>query len=119
MEVSPRVCTVTWLREPSGYRLFFNRDELRSRLEAEPPRRHEGRAADGAAVAFLAPVDGDHGGTWIAANEHGVTVGLVNGYRRADASAPADVRSRGLLVRDLAGCRSVREGGGRRSRGGP
>ena len=103
------MCTVTWLREASGYRLFFNRDELRSRLEAEPPRQAEGLAPDGEAVGFLAPVDGDHGGTWIAANEHGVTVGLVNGYRRADASAPADVRSRGLLVRDLAACRTVRE----------
>lgn len=103
------MCTVTWLREPSGYRLFFNRDELRARLEAEPPRRAEGPTANGGPTAFLAPVDGDHGGTWIAANEHGVTVGLVNGYRRADATAPADVRSRGLLVWDLAACRSVRE----------
>lgn len=104
-----RMCTVTWHRADPGYELFFNRDELRTRLEAEPPRRREARAADGGTVAFLAPADGDHGGTWIAVNEHGVTVGIVNGYRTADAAAPPDVRSRGLLVSDLAPARTVRE----------
>jgi hypothetical protein len=34
---------------------------------------------------------------------------VVNGYRAADASAPAEVRSRGLLVLDLAPRRTVRE----------
>jgi hypothetical protein len=90
------VCTVTWLRREDGYDLLFNRDELKSRAEAAPPTR---RQTDG--TAWMAPVDGDFGGTWIATNEHGLTVGLLNGYRRRDTS-PEPKRSRGLLVTDLA-----------------
>ncbi len=95
------MCTATWLHRPGGYDLLFNRDELKSRAEADPPRRQEG---DG--TAWLAPVDGDFGGTWIATNAFGVTVALLNGYHRADAEA-AERRSRGLLVLDLAPARDA------------
>ena len=33
----PGMCTMSWLRNEAGYDLFFNRDEKRSRLPAEPP----------------------------------------------------------------------------------
>jgi len=91
------MCTATWLPTEGGYELLFNRDELKTRSEADPPRRHE---RDG--VAWLAPVDRDAGGSWIATNEHGLSVALLNGYRVADDRHPADFRSRGLLVADLA-----------------
>jgi hypothetical protein len=103
------MCTVTWWRAEDGFRLFFNRDELRSRKEALPPFVQEASAPDGSAVRFLAPVDGDFGGTWVAVNERGLTLGLLNGYRAPDAVERPDTRSRGLLVRDLASCATGRE----------
>lgn len=86
-----RVCTVTWLRHGRGYRLWFNRDELKTRAEALPPRRSQ---AEG--VLYVAPVDPDGGGTWIATSELGLTVAVLNGNRRAD-EAPRPWRSRGEL----------------------
>ncbi len=86
------VCTVTWLREKEGYRLLFNRDELKSRAEARPP---EVRASGGA--RWIAPVDPDGGGTWLATSERGLTIGVLNGVRRAGDDARA-WRSRGELA---------------------
>jgi hypothetical protein len=42
-------------------------------------------------------LDGDFGGTWVAVNEYGITLALVNWYGTGQAG-----RSRGLLVRELA-----------------
>lgn len=90
------MCTVSWIREDHGYHLFCNRDEKRTRKPALPPTI---AARNG--VRFLAPVDGDFGGTWIATNELGVSICLLNA-----GSGPAS-RSRGLLVLDLAPLESV------------
>lgn len=86
------MCTVTWLRDGEGYRLLFNRDELKSRAEARPP---EVRASDG--VRWIAPVDPDGGGTWLATSERGLTIGVLNGNRRADED-DRPWRSRGGLA---------------------
>jgi hypothetical protein len=87
------MCTVTWLFEECGYQLFCNRDEKFTRQPALPPRIQTRDQ-----VRFIAPEDGDHGGAWIATNEFGVTVCLLNG----PASPPPEMsRSRGLLVLDL------------------
>jgi len=87
------MCTVTWIHEDGGYQLFCNRDEKVTRRQATPPSVtvREG-------VRFLAPVDGDFGGTWIATNELGVSLCLLNGGNAHGAMA---ARSRGLLVLDL------------------
>ncbi len=69
------MCTVSWRAARDGYDLFFNRDELHTRAPELPPALSE---RDG--VRFLAPRDGDHGGTWLAVNEHGLTVCLLNDY---------------------------------------
>lgn len=82
------MCTVSWLHQIDGYTLLCNRDEKKTRLLATPPAL---RAAQGA--QYLAPADGDHGGTWIAVNEFGMTLCLLNGKPR-----PAGSRSRGLLL---------------------
>ncbi|MGQ0720731.1 MAG: NRDE family protein [Candidatus Eiseniibacteriota bacterium] len=103
------MCTATWLRTDSGYELFFNRDELRARGEARPPRAREAVRPDGTAVSFLAPEDPDFGGTWIAVNDSGVSLAVLNGFRSADYGVRTDWRSRGLLVIDLAGCRTTGE----------
>jgi hypothetical protein len=90
------MCTATWVRVRGGYEVFFNRDELATRKPALPPAVHEREG-----VRFLAPVDGDAGGTWIGVNERGITVGLANGPRESDAGGGRSLRSRGLLVLDL------------------
>ena len=95
------MCTVTWLATPGGYELFFNRDELRSRLRARSPARGERGG-----VAFIAPMDGNSGGTWLLVNAHGLSVGLLNFYE-ATSRARVDSHgrrwiSRGQLVLDLA-----------------
>jgi hypothetical protein len=69
------MCTVSWTAARDGYELFFNRDELNTRAEESAPTL--GRC-DG--IAFVAPADGERGGTWLLANECGVTVGLLNDY---------------------------------------
>src|SRR5262249_44571147 len=53
-------------------------------------------------VEYMAPVDGDFGGTWIATNDRGLTLTLLNGM-----PGPSS-RSRGLLVLDLISHASVR-----------
>ena len=58
----------------------MNRDERRDCAPARPPRRWRG--ADG---GFTAPVDGDAGGTWIAAKDSGVVLALLN-HQAADDS---------------------------------
>jgi hypothetical protein len=90
------MCTVSWIHEPEGYQLFCNRDEKLTRGQAEPPRL---TVRDG--VHFLAPVDADFGGTWIATNEFGLSLCLLNGVPGPSC------RSRGLLVLDLISLPSV------------
>lgn len=98
------MCTVSWAARPDaeGYDLYFNRDERRTRAPERPPELAE---QDG--VRYLAPADGEAGGTWLAVNELGLTVCLLNGYTETRGPAPAAWRSRGLLVRDLAGMDSA------------
>jgi hypothetical protein len=102
------MCTASWLREAAGYVVFFNRDELRSRPGARPPRRWRRHG-----VSFVAPQDSEGGGTWLAANEWGVTIGLLNLYRAQGApsvrSAGGEFISRGLLMVNLADCASAAE----------
>jgi hypothetical protein len=91
------VCTLTWLHEGDGYRLWFNRDERLERGSELPPA-----VAETPEVRYVAPADSDAGGTWIAANDRGVTVALLNGYRDSRGPERAVWTSRGHLVRELA-----------------
>ncbi len=91
------MCTVTWRLDGSELELFDNRDERRSRAQAEPPRVHRNGKRP-----FLAPVDGDFGGTWISVNDRGLVLCLLNRYLQEGQEARQDYVSRGLLVRDLA-----------------
>ena len=85
----------------------MNRDERRDRAPARPPRRWRG--ADG---GFTAPVDGDAGGTWIAAKDSGVVLALLNHQAPDDSGvvgtpAPGRRISRGLLVDDAGGANAA------------
>lgn len=109
------MCTVSWTHfladvkqdaplGGDGFDLFFNRDEARSRGPEQAPREFESRG-----VRYLAPTDGDAGGTWTCVNEFGLALGLLNGYHPSPADSNAPTISRGLLVRQLAPCASPGE----------
>ena len=88
------MCTVSWVLEDEGYQLLCNRDEKLSRAPALGPQV---QVRDG--VRFIAPVDGDVGGTWIGVNEFGVALAMLNGPPKIGAVPPRT--SRGLLALDL------------------
>jgi len=100
------MCTVSWIHTPRGYHLLSNRDERHTRKPALAPVIHEVGG-----VRFIAPVDGDHGGSWIAVNEFGITFSLVNRYRCGKCSSETKPQppSRGLLLTSLADCCSLQE----------
>ena len=91
------MCTVSWIRDADGYELFCNRDEKRTRALALEP---EITTQDG--VRRIAPTDPHAGGTWIGANEFGITLCLLNG-----PSLPGTFRSRGLILPELLSAGSL------------
>jgi hypothetical protein len=58
-------------------------------------------------VRYIAPIDGNSGGTWIAVNQAGLTACLLNGP--ADGAAPRGRMSRGSIVQSVIGSGSMRE----------
>ena len=90
------MCTVSWLRSADGYVLFCNRDERLTRQPAQGPELRTSRG-----VSFVAPVDGDHGGSWIGVNEFGLTLCLLNRYGLSAPDPGRTYTSRGLLLTDL------------------
>ena len=94
------MCSLSWVRRRDTLIVVMNRDERRDRAPARPPRRWRG-----AAGGFTAPVDGDAGGTWIAAKDSGVVLALLNHQAPDDSGVVGAGRriSRGLLVTALAG----------------
>ena len=100
------MCTLTWLRNHDGYTLVFNRDELKTRQRALAPETY--RAANG--VAYLAPIDTDAGGTWLATNELGITICLLNDYSSPEPKVAQElIQSRGEVVTMLAGTGGLEE----------
>lgn len=88
---------MTWMVKDDGYELFFNRDERVSRSHAELPSIQEVND-----VQYLSPTDTDAGGTWIAANQYGVTVCLLNHYQFEQIATYKQWTSRGEIVRSFA-----------------
>ena len=97
------MCTVSVIATSAMLRLVSNRDEQRTRARAFPPSL---LTFDG--VRVLAPLDPESGGTWIACNELGLAVSLLN-VNPPRPSTVAPPKSRGLIVPQLAGCRSLDE----------
>jgi len=91
------MCTATWLFNDNGYDLFFNRDELNTRKEAIPPILKSIHS-----ISYLSPTDADEGGTWIAVNQFGLSLFLLN-YYHADFNIKQEIKykSRGLIIPDL------------------
>jgi hypothetical protein len=93
------MCTVSWTHQADGYHLLCNRDEQRTRGIATAPGIFELGC-----TRFVAPTDVDHGGTWIAVNEHGLGLCLLNGPRCGPARGG---RSRGFVIPELIWLRSA------------
>ena len=101
------MCTVSWVHTADGYHLFCNRDEKKNRAQGLGPKLQ----ARGW-VRFVAPVDTEFGGTWIAVNEFGVSACLLNGAnltRRFVQNPRKAWRSRGVLLRELIWAQSADE----------
>lgn len=107
------MCTLTWLRGNGTFTLFFNRDEKRDRLPALPPRE---LVRNG--MRLLAAIDGNAGGTWLAVNECGVSVALLNYYDAeiSTIATPSSWRSRGHLVLDMSASENLHEANDRMAR---
>ena len=98
---------MTWLRTLGGYEVFFNRDERLTRKPAALPR-----VMTSGNTRFVAPVDGDFGGSWLAASEHGLALAIENGYTDLDDlthEPPSGFESRGVLLISLIDARSPQE----------
>jgi Transport and Golgi organisation 2 len=98
------MCTVSWVREDDGYVLVCNRDERHTRKPALGPTIAELRG-----VRYIAPVDGDHGGSWIGVNKFGLTLCLLNRYEAALEPVRNEYVSRGLLLTDLLDCTDTKQ----------
>ena len=98
------MCTLSWIPGLDGHVLMVNRDERRTRPAALPPSL---RIVEG--VATLAPTDPEGGGTWVAVNSAGVTLGLANRYHDTLPAERAHRVSRGRLVTALASSSGLEE----------
>jgi len=103
------MCTLSLITGAGGYLLAMNRDERIARGVGELPRIHQLGCTEA-----IYPHDGA-GGTWIAANEHGIGLALLNWNDAASCGVdtrPPDTRnarSRGQLIPALIGSRSLEE----------
>ncbi len=95
------MCTMTWFVHDDGYDLFFNRDERLTRSRALLPtiQHHNNVDRD---ISYISPTDVDAGGTWIATNEHGLTVCLLNHYQFEQIETYKNWTSRGAIVRQFS-----------------
>lgn len=93
------MCTVSWTHQADRHHLLCNRDEQRTRGIATPPAVFERGC-----TRFVAPTDADHGGTWIAVNEYGLGLCVLDGRCRKPARGG---RSRGFVIPELIWHRSA------------
>ncbi|TDO95786.1 NRDE family protein [Marinomonas balearica] len=70
------MCSVTWVTDKSGYQIFFNRDEQKTRAAALAPKQMTLKGVD-----VLMPIDPVGGGSWISTNEAGLSLCLLNNYQ--------------------------------------
>jgi len=88
------MCTVSFIARKNGYALAMNRDEKLTRVAGLPPKQ---RIVQGRAV--LCPSE-PGGGTWIALNDTGITLALINWYS-VRAQVRGETVSRGEVVNSV------------------
>ena len=91
------MCTLTFLPAADGYLAGMNRDELRTRPVARPPQVRIGAGAK----AFY-PTE-PAGGTWIACNQRGVLLALLNWNDIELHHIGEKTKSRGFVIPTLIG----------------
>ncbi|BFM49795.1 NRDE family protein [Marinomonas sp. THO17] len=89
------MCSVSWSISPTGYEIYFNRDEQITRAQALPPR-----VTELAGVKVMMPIDPVGQGSWISTNDAGLSLCLLNNYQ--GKMPPPPLTSRGLLLSRLA-----------------
>lgn len=95
------MCTVIFHPTDTGYALGMNRDESKRRRAANRPSK---LLRNG--TLRLQPLD-PAGGSWIAVNEFGLSIALLNWYPKVVGRRTAGRISRGLLVDALASGHSL------------
>jgi hypothetical protein len=103
------MCTVTIVPKPGlkhAFRMACNRDERHGRVAASPPTNN-GKKDHPADLSVLMPIDPVSGGTWVAVNEAGIALTLLN-YNLPDPPTDRDA-SRGGVIPLLAQCRTIDE----------
>ena len=88
------MCTLSYLLTESGYELFFNRDEQLSRELAIPPKCYKSPKA-------IYPIDPQGKGTWIAMDEKGNSLVLLNYYQAMNNDKGKTYVSRGQIILSL------------------
>ena len=96
------MCTMTWFVKDHGYELFFNRDESINRRRAKLPSIQFDQG-----VSYISPTDADAGGTWIASNQFGITICLLNHYQYEQLASYKKWTSRGEIVRRFAATEDI------------
>ncbi|AZQ63586.1 hypothetical protein EI427_15555 [Flammeovirga pectinis] len=90
------MCTLSYIPINNLEYIFTsNRDERKSRASAFAPQLHEKNG-----IKFIAPIDGEALGTWLAASENGRIVCLLNGGFKRHIPTPPYKHSRGKVVLD-------------------
>src|SRR6266852_5920304 len=95
ISVRQLMCTISFVPKLRGLYLAMNRDEKFTRSTALPPAIVD--LADRRAIFPREP----EGGTWIAANDAGVCLALVN-WHRIERQPVRSIASRGQVVKALA-----------------
>src|SRR5216117_3347046 len=95
ISVRQLMCTISFVPKLRGFYLAMNRGEKFTRSTALPPAIID--RADRRAIFPHEP----EGGTWIAANDAGVCLALVN-WHRIDQQPVRSIASRGQVVKALA-----------------
>jgi transport and Golgi organization protein 2 len=96
------MCTVSFIPKSRGFYLSMNRDEKRSRPTASAPEIVRAKYC-----RAMYPRD-VRGGSWIAANEEGVCLALIN-WHRIEHAPLGKTATRGCIITALAGARSSQE----------
>jgi len=98
------MCSLSWRRFNDGLSLAFTRDESVLRPAAELPRVFIDEG-----IKYIMPRDPAGNGSWIAVNDTGLVIALLNDYQGVLKPPGVHLNSRGLLVRQLATCRTLED----------
>jgi hypothetical protein len=98
------MCTVSIIFAGNRIRLACNRDEQLNRASAHPPVMR----TFGERLAVM-PIDPTSDGTWVAVNDAGVMMALLNRTTTPGGRNASGAISRGRIIPSLMHCESARE----------